>query len=42
MAGIAEETAIFVGAQGIKRVYLGETLIYQRPGSVLYLTLISE
>ena len=31
------QVSLFLGAMGIKSVYLGGTLIYQRPGGYLFI-----
>lgn len=38
-AGNNPLTALFAGAMGIKSVYVGGVLLYQRPGGYIYLNL---
>lgn len=38
-AGNDKIASLFVGDMGIKRVYIGSELVYERPGSYIYVEL---
>lgn len=40
-AGTDKITSLFAGDMGIKRVYAGSELVYERPGGFLYLELVT-
>lgn len=40
--GDAALLALFCGEMGVKRIYLGERLVYERPGGYFYLELETE
>lgn len=40
--GAREVTSLMVGDMGIKRVYVGREMVYERPGGYVYIKLITE